>query len=145
MVPTQASDGTISVSYLLTDSSLATKTNPSYEAYLFYNTGATLASSTANTITVSDASKMLSAGYIQINHEVIKYDSKSGNVLSGLTRGDTVGSWPTAASSRVTRKNNTLFAGTPVWVKATSTTPVSITNSTISSGQSGTIAWNTFY
>ena len=77
VVPTQSADKTMSVSYVLTDSSLSTKTNPSFEGYIFYNTGVTLSTSTASTITVSNSSKMPSSGFIQINNEVIKYDANA--------------------------------------------------------------------
>lgn len=144
VVATQGSDKNVTVNYLLTDTSLNKKTNPSYEGYLFYNIGIVLPASaySGGNLTVSDASKLQSSGYIQVNNEVLKYTSKAGNVLSGLTRG----TWPTYASSgRTTRQNTAFFEGTLVWVMATSTTPISITNSTILSGQTGTITWNTYY
>ncbi|MCM2339445.1 MAG: fibronectin type III domain-containing protein [Burkholderiales bacterium] len=141
VVPVQGVDKNVTITYLLTDSSSASKTNPSYEAYLFYNIGVTLPSSplSGDNLTVSDASKLKSSGFIQINNEIIKYTSKTGNVLSGLTRS----TWPTNGTTRTTRTNTTFFSGTPVWIMASSATPVQITNTSIVTGQNGSIAWDT--
>ncbi|HEU0085857.1 MAG TPA: immunoglobulin-like domain-containing protein [Candidatus Paceibacterota bacterium] len=141
--PIQEADKTVTITYRLTDASNAQKTNPSYEAYIFYNIGITLPANalSGGNLTVSNASKLPSSGYIQINNEVIKYTTKTGNVLGGLTRG----TWPDLnTSGRTTRTNPTLFAGTPVWILANSTTPIAITNTTIPAGQNGSISWNTF-
>lgn len=138
--PSQSTaNGTVTTSYTLTDTSVTSKTSPSYEGYVFYNSGVTVGAADATTITVSDASRMPMSGYVQINNEVIKYTSKTGNVLGGLTRG----TWPTTGTARATRQNAALLTGTPVWIKAISTSPITIANSTIATGQSGTITWNT--
>ena len=139
----QNSDKTVIVNYKLTDTSLTKKVNPSYEGYLFYNIGVIVASGglSGNSLNVSDASKMKSSGYIQINNEVLKYTGKSGNTLTGIVRG----TWPVDVSvGRTTRTNPVFFTGEPVWIMANGTTPISITNTNISIGQSGTITWNTF-
>jgi len=130
----------VTITYRLTDTSLAQKTSVSYEARVFYNIGITLPANaySGGNLTVSDASKLQSSGYIQINNEVIQYTGKTGNILTGLTRG----TWPTAP--RATRQNLTFFAGTPVWVMATTTTPTAITNTTISTGQDGSITWTAY-
>ena len=143
VVVTQNEDKTVSISYKLTDSSLAKKVSPSYEGYLFYNIGITIPADAlnGNSLTLSDASKLKSSGYILVNNEVIKYTGKSSNTLTGITRS----SWPALNSSgRLTRSNATFFTGTPVWVLANGTTPISITNTTITTGQNGTITWNTY-
>ncbi|HBI25859.1 MAG: adhesin [Candidatus Wolfebacteria bacterium GW2011_GWC2_39_22] len=138
IIPTQSTaNGTVSVAYTITDEAAANKVSPSYEGYVFYNIGTTVSSADATTITVSDATHLPTAGAIQINNEVISYTTKTGNVLSGLTRG----AWPTAGT-RTTRQNTTIVAGTPVWIQAASTN-TTIVNSTIATGQSGTIVWNT--
>jgi hypothetical protein len=52
--------------------------------------GATLSSNITNsdiTMTISNASSLPSSGRIIINKEIIDYTSKSGNTLTGLTRG----------------------------------------------------------
>ncbi|MCX6756240.1 MAG: hypothetical protein NTX85_02790, partial [Candidatus Nomurabacteria bacterium] len=141
VVPTQdPNNKTVSVTYKLTDSSNSQKTNLSYEGRIFYNIGITLPLSalTGSNLTVSDASKLGTSGYIQINNEVLQYTGKSGNVLSGIVRA----TWP--GGTRTTRQNATLFAGNQVWVMANTVTPTTITNSTISTGQTGTIVWNTY-
>jgi len=141
VVPTQnATTKDVTVTYRLTDTSLAQKVSVSYQARVFYNIGITLPSNaySGGNLTVSDASKLKDSGYIQINNEVIQYTGKTGNILTGLTRG----TWPTAP--RATRQNLTFFAGTPVWVMATTTTPTAITNTTISTGQDGSITWSTY-
>jgi hypothetical protein len=140
VVPTQEANRDVTITYRLTDSSLAQKISPSYEARVFYNIGITLPATpyAGGNLTVSDASKLKSSGYIQVNNEVIYYSGKTGNILTGLTRG----TWPTAP--RATRQNLTFFAGTPVWVMATTTTPTTITNSTISTGQNGSISWTIY-
>lgn len=139
----QGSNGAVTVTYTLTDTSKSSKTNPTYEAYIFYNTGVTLGSnpydSGANTLLVSDASKMLASGFVQINQEVWRYTGKSGNVLTGVTRG----TWPTAGTTRQSRQVPSFYAGTPLWIWATSTTPVAITDTSVSTGQNGTITWTT--
>jgi hypothetical protein len=144
VVPRQGVDKQVTVTYRVTDASISKKINPTYEGYVFYNIGVTLPTSGAlsgDTLTVSNGAKLKSSGYVQINNEVIKYTSKTGNVLSGLTRG----TWPTVESTgRATRQNSIFFAGTPVWIMANGTTPIAITNSTISSGQNGSINWNTY-
>jgi hypothetical protein len=48
-----------------------------------------------STLKVSDASKLKTSGYVQVNNEVIKYTGKSGNTLTGLVRG----TWPNKISS----------------------------------------------
>ncbi|KKP34691.1 MAG: Calx-beta domain-containing protein [Candidatus Nomurabacteria bacterium GW2011_GWE1_32_28] len=140
VVPTQETNKDVTVTYRLTDASLSQKINPSYDARIFYNIGITLPSNaySGGNLTVSDASKLQSSGYIQVNNEVIYYTGKTGNTLTGLTRG----TWPIAP--RATRQNLTFFAGTPVWVIANTTTPTTITNSTISSGQDGSIGWTIY-
>ena len=145
VVSQDSGDKNVSVSYKLTDTSITKKVNPSYESYLFYNIGITLPensfNNTNNTLTLTNASKLQSSGYILVNNEVIKYTSKTGNILSGLTRG----TWPTLATTgRVTRTNPVFFAGSPVWILASGTTPTSITDTSISTGQNNTIAWNTY-
>ena len=145
VVVTQNIDKTVTVNYKLTDSSVAKKLNPSYESYLFYNIGITLPDNsfdnTNNTLTLTDASKLQNSGYIEVNNEVIKYTNKTGNVLSGLIRG----TWPTLLTSgRVTRTDPVFFAGTPVWIMANNTTPIAIGNTSIATGQTGTINWNTY-
>lgn len=138
--PVQGGDGKVTVTYTLTDVNKTVKTNPSYEGYLFYDNGVTITTSSADTITMDDASKMPSSGYIQIKDEVIKYTTKTGNVLSGLTRG----TWPTDGTTRTTNANVTFFTNTPVWVMATSTSPVLITPDTnVSTGLAGSIVWDT--
>ena len=79
IVPTQGSDGNIMVTYSLTDSSLSSKTSPTYEAYLLYDVGAALTASSTNTLVVSDSTKIPAYGFIQINQEVIGY---TGNATS---------------------------------------------------------------
>ena len=140
IVPTQNEDKSVTVTYLFTDSSSAKKVTPTYEARVFYNTGITLPANaySGGNLTVSNASKMPTSGFIQVNNEVIQYSGKTGNTLTGLTRG----TWPTAP--RATRQNLTFFAGTPVWVMAVSTTPTDIVDTTIVSGQTGSIAWSTY-
>ena len=143
VVITQNSDKTVTVNYKLTDTSITKKVSPSYEEYLFYNIGITLPTNpfVNDTLTLSNASKLQSSGYILVNNEVIKYTSKTGNVLSGLARG----TWPTLATTgRVTRTNPVFFGGTPVWIMANSTTPIVITDTSVATGQDGTIAWNTY-
>ena len=138
IIPTQSTtNGTVSVAYTITDEASTNKVLPSYEGYVFYNIGTTVSSADATTITVSDATHLPTAGSIQIGNEVITYTTKTGNVLSGLTRG----TWPTTGA-RTTRQNTTIVAGTPVWIQAASTN-TTIVNSTIATGQSGTIVWNT--
>ena len=142
VVVTQNTDKTVTVNYKLTDTSLTKKVNPSYEGYIFYNLGVTLPANAWNdtnkTLTLSNATKLPAAGYIQVNNEVLKYTSKTGNVLNGVTRG----TWPTASEGRTTRQNTTFFTGTPVWVLANNTTPVAITNTSIATGQDSSITWN---
>ena len=106
IVPTQGVDKNVSITYLFTDSSAANKTTPSYDARVFYNTGITLPSNAfaGGNLTVSDASKMPTSGFVQINNEVIGYTGKTGNTLTGLTRG----TWPTGG--RGTRQNLIFFA-----------------------------------
>ena len=143
VVVTQNVDKTVTVNYKLTDTSVSKKVNPTYEGYLFYNIGIILPenSFSNNSLTLSDASKLKSSGYIQINNEVIKYTGKNGNILTGLVRG----TWPTDISNgRATRTDTIFFAGTPVWIMANGATPIAISNMTISAGQNGTIAWNTY-
>ena len=141
VVPSQGENKNVTITYRLTDPSFSKKTNASYEGRIFYNIGITLPTNafSGDSLTVSDASHLASAGYIQINNEVIKYTSKTGNILSGLTRG----TWPNDVSSgRTTRENLIFFAGTPVWIMANGTTPVSIVNTSIATGQDGSIVWN---
>lgn len=138
-------DKKVTVSYKLTDTSFIKKVNPTYESYLFYNIGITLPSNalSGNTIKISDTSKLNSSGYVLINNEVVSYSGKSDetDTLTGVVRG----TWPTLASTgRATRTNPTLLAGTPVWVMANGTSPIEITNNTISTGQYNTIAWDTY-
>jgi hypothetical protein len=130
----------VTVNYRLTDGSFSKKISPSYEARLFYNIGVTLPANAYgdNTLAVSDASKLKSSGYIQINNEVIAYSGKTGNVLTGLTRG----TWPT--SPRGTRQNSIFFQGTPVWIMASTVAPTTITNSSIPTGQNSSIVWTTY-
>ncbi|MEI6580666.1 MAG: immunoglobulin-like domain-containing protein, partial [bacterium] len=143
VVPVQGSDKNVTVTYKLTDPSLSNKTDPLYEARVFYNIGITLPTNAdaGGNIKVSDASKLKSSGYIQINNEVIKYTGKSENTLTGITRG----TWPTdITTNRVTRQNPLLFAGTPVWVMASTTAINTIANNSIAYGQNGTITWTTY-
>ncbi|MDD4308237.1 MAG: DUF5011 domain-containing protein [Thermoplasmata archaeon] len=130
----------VTVTYRLTDGSLSRKISPSYEARLFYNVGITLPANafSGGNLSVSDASKLKSSGYIQINNEVIYYSGKTGNILTGLTRG----TWPT--SPRATRQNSIFFQGTPVWIMASTISPTTIINSSISTGQNGSIVWTTY-
>jgi len=133
----------ITVNYKITDSSLSKKVSPAYEGYVFYNLGVTLSTNAWNNadkkLTLSNAMKLPTSGYIQVNNEVLKYTGKSGNILTGVTRG----TWPTVAGGRTTRQNTTFFSGTPVWILANTTTPVNIDNNTITNGQDGVITWNT--
>ena len=143
VVVTQNGDKNVSLSYKLTDSSLAKKVSPTYESYLFYNIGITLPSNalSGNSLTLSDASKLKSSGHILINNEVISYSGKSGNTLTGIVRA----TWPTLSSSgRTTRGNLNFFSGTPVWILSNGTTPIAITDTTILTGQSNIISWNTY-
>ncbi|MEK7520267.1 MAG: fibronectin type III domain-containing protein, partial [Patescibacteria group bacterium] len=144
IVPTQGSDGNVTVTYNLTDSALDAKTSPSYQAYLAYDLGVALTASSTTTLVLSDTTKMPSSGYIQINQEVIGYtgNATSTGTLSGITRG----TWPTYVSSgRVTRVNTTMASSTPVWIIATSTGATITSPGTIDSanGQSGSITWTT--
>ena len=145
VVPTQSlANGTVNVSYQLTDTSYTTKTLPSYEGYVFYNDGVTVtqnATGTISSIAVSDSSKMPASGFMEIGNEVLGYSSNSGNVLSGLTRG----TWPTASTTMQTTQNTAFFQGNPVWILAQSSAPVSIATTTnlATTGQTGTIVWNT--
>jgi hypothetical protein len=144
VVVIQNLDKTVTVNYKVTDLSLGKKVNPSYEAYVFYDTGITLPTNalSGNTLTLSDASKLRSVGYIQINNEIIKYIGKIGNTLTGIVRG----TWSDMISSgRATRSNMTFFAGTPVWVMANGTGGTVITDNTILSGQDEMITWDTYY
>ncbi len=142
VVPIEGLDKNVTVTYKLMDKSIAKKVNPVYEARIFYDIGVTLASGDiTNGLVLSDTSKLGSSGYVQINNEVIKYTGKTGNTLTGLTNG----TWPTDVSSgRATRQNTVFFTGTPVWIMANGTTPKTIINTTISSGQDESISWNTF-
>jgi len=143
VVPIQGTDKNVTITYKLTDPSIAQKHSPSYEARVFYNIGITLPSNAdaGGNITVSDASKLKSSGYIQINNEVLNYTGKSGNTLTGITHG----TWPTDISQgRATRPNLLYFAGTPVWVMATTSAPDTIVDTHIANGQNGTITWTTY-
>ena len=119
VVPTQGTDGNVTVNYALTDSSTSSKTAPSYEGYVFYNTGAYLTASTTNTLVLSDTSKMpLTNGYIQVNQEVIGYASNATS--TGTLSGITCGTWSTMVSTgRATRVNTTMASSTSVWGVAT--------------------------
>jgi len=142
VVVAQNTDKTVTVNYKITDASITKKVNPSYEGYIFYNLGVTLPANawdnTNKTLTVSNAVKLPTAGFVQVNNEVLKYTGKTGNILTGVTRG----TWPTALEGRTTRQNTTFFTGTPVWILANNTTPVAITNTSIATGQDSSITWN---
>jgi len=102
----QDSDGAVNVSYDVTDAEEATTT-----VYLLYDLGVTLdgdLSATATSVPVSDATYLANSGTIQIDSEQMTYTGKSGNTLTGVTRG----------------VNNTLYYktshsnGATVWIKA---------------------------
>ena len=136
-------DKTISVSYKLTDASVGKKPNVSYEGYLFYNIGIFVGDGglDGSSLSVSDGSKLKSSGYILVNNEIIKYTGKNGNILTGVTRG----TWPNLNSSgRATRVSPFIFPRTIVWVLANGTSPISITDDSILTGQNGSIAWDTY-
>ncbi len=78
----EGSDGNVTVSYNVTDNESAQTTN-----YLFYDVGATLSGSISTTVGVSDSTNFPSSGTILIDNEMISYSGKSGNTLTGLTRG----------------------------------------------------------
>jgi hypothetical protein len=127
VVPVQGTDKNVTVTYKLTDSAISQKINPTYEGYIFYNIGITLPdnaySNDSSSLTLSDASKLKSSGFILVNNEVIKYTGKDGNTLTGLTRG----TWPDLFSSgKSTRVNSYFLSGTPVWIMANDTSPIQI-------------------
>ncbi|MDD3093419.1 MAG: Calx-beta domain-containing protein [Clostridia bacterium] len=137
---TQQADKSVIVNFKLTDDSLVKKIYPNYEAYLFYNHGVTVASNylSGGNLEVSDATLLPESGYIQVNNEVIKYTTKTGNTLSGLSRG----TWPDdVTSGRATRTSAVLYEGSPVWVMANQTEPITIENTSILSGQNEEMVW----
>ena len=141
VIVSQNEDKTVTINYRLTDASITRKKNPSYEAYVFYNTGITFSSISDNKITLSDGSKLQSSGYIMIGNEVIKYTNKKGNTIKNIIRG----TWPDInTTGRLTRTTPELSNGTPIWILANNTNNIAITNDSISSGQDGTISWNTY-
>ncbi|MBP9715643.1 MAG: fibronectin type III domain-containing protein [Candidatus Pacebacteria bacterium] len=149
VIPTQDSDTKdVTITYKLTDSTNNNKTNPNYDARVFYNVGTVLGSSplvNSTTIKLSSTAKLKSSGYIKINNEILKYTGISGNNLTGVTRA----TW--ADDIRATRTNGSnLLAGTPVWIMATSTSnnaltdSMSVSSSTVKTGYSGSIVWTVY-
>ena len=130
-----ANAGKVTVTYDLTDD--ASETTDIYEAYLFYDVGATLTSDNTTTLTVSDTSRMPSApGYVQIGTEVIKYASIiNGTTLGSLTRGTADNSWPGSAA----RHTKAYTSGTAVWIKASGTTG---DTGSVTKGTGKSITWD---
>lgn len=82
---TQNSDGTVSIGYDVSDNESSSTT-----VRVFYDVGTTLSAdldTSTGDISVSNATYFPTSGSILIDDEMISYSSKSGNTLSGITRG----------------------------------------------------------
>ncbi|MBU3964591.1 fibronectin type III domain-containing protein [Patescibacteria group bacterium] len=123
----QDSVGAVNISYGWTDAEEATST-----IYLFYDLGITLdgdIDADVTTISVSDATYLANSGTIQLDSEQITYIGKSGNDLTGCTRG---------ANNTVYYKATHSSGGT-VWIKANTAT--GDIGSGISAGSGKAIVW----
>jgi hypothetical protein len=84
--PTESSAGTFTTTYTVSDPEESSVTS-----YLASDIGITIGSdltqSDTSDLTVSDASNLPSSGTLLIDEEMLSYTGKSGNVLSGITRG----------------------------------------------------------
>ncbi|RLF79757.1 hypothetical protein DRN38_05140, partial [Thermococci archaeon] len=110
----QNASTTVDITYYLNDKNEAGE-DGKVEVYFFYNLNEIVLaqdiSASQTEIPVSDTSSLLATGTIQIDNEVISYSGKSGNTLTGCTRGY----WPGTGS--YSTRATTHSEGTKIYIK----------------------------